>query len=335
MQGYLNYFINIRSKNSGQLAKDSRSEITSKYFLLFIKFYYLFWHVCINLPLHKYLNVLCDREWIKVKKIDRELQLNFKFSSFLSNNDELMWPGLQSFLTGQVPKEQCAQIPLWTEGPTQDPRVWVRTCIVKNGGAWGWIAELPTSMASFFSLTYRHPSSWDQCCGDPCMGLDTGWPTYSAYKHHRQLSQRRRWKIWTYQHLVGPSSVQFSHSVMSNSLGPHGLCTSGFPVHHQLPELAQTHVHWVGDIIQQFHPLSSPSPFDLSLFQHQGLFQWVTSGGHSIGVSTSASVLPVYIQDWFPLGLTGLISLQSKGLSRVFSNTTVQKHQFFGAQLSL
>ena len=136
MQGYLNYFINIRSKNSGQLAKDSRSEITSKYFLLFIKFYYHFWHVCINLPLHKYLNVLCDREWIKVKKIDRELQLNFKFSSFLSNNDELMWPGLQSFLTGQVPKEQCAQMPLWTEGPTQDPRVWVRTCIVKNGG-WG------------------------------------------------------------------------------------------------------------------------------------------------------------------------------------------------------
>ena len=59
------------------------------------------------------------------------------------------------------------------------------------------------------------------------------------------------------------------------------------------------------------------------------------SGGHSIGVLASASVFPMNIQDWFPLGLTGLISLQSKGLSRVFSNTTVQKHQFFGAQLSL
>ena len=63
--------------------------------------------------------------------------------------------------------------------------------------------------------------------------------------------------------------------------------------------------------------------------------QFFSSGGHSIGVSTSASVLPINIQDWFPLGLTSWISLQSKGLSRVFSNTTVQKHQFYGAQLSL
>ena len=63
--------------------------------------------------------------------------------------------------------------------------------------------------------------------------------------------------------------------------------------------------------------------------------QFFTSGGQSIGVSASASVLPMNIQDWFPLGLTSLVSLQSKGLSRVFSNTTVQKHQFFGPQLSL
>ena len=105
-----------------------------------------------------------------------------------------------------------------------------------------------------------------------------------------------------------------------------------FPVHHQLPELTQTHVHWVGDAIQPSHSLSSPSPaFNLS--QHQGRF--FTPGGPSFGASASASVLPVNIQDWFPLGLIGLISLQSKGLSRVFSNTTVQKHQFFGTQLSL
>ena len=75
-----------------------------------------------------------------------------------------------------------------------------------------------------------------------------------------------------------------------------------------------------------------------SIFSSIGSFQmsqFFTSGGQSIGVSASASVLPMNIQDWFPLGWTGWISLQSKGLSRVFSNTTVQKHQFFSAQLSL
>ena len=108
-------------------------------------------------------------------------------------------------------------------------------------------------------------------------------------------------------------------------------------VHHQLPQPAQTHVNRVSDAIQLSHPLSSPSPaFNLS--QHQGLFlmsQFFASGGQSIGVSASASVLPVNIQDWFPLGLTGWISLQSSGLSRVFSNTIVQKHWCFSAQLSL
>ena len=88
-------------------------------------------------------------------------------------------------------------------------------------------------------------------------------------------------------------------------------------------------VHWVG-MPSNYHPLSSPSPLDFNLSQHQGLFQWVgSSGGQSIGVSASASGLPVNIQDWSPLGWTGWSSLQSKGLSRVFSNTTVQKHQFF------
>ena len=92
-----------------------------------------------------------------------------------------------------------------------------------------------------------------------------------------------------------------------------------------------------GDAIQPCHPLSSPSPPALNLSQHQGLFQWVLfeSGGQSIGASASTSVLPVNTQDWSPLGWTGWISLLSKGLSRVFSNTTVQKHQFFCAQLSL
>ena len=114
--------------------------------------------------------------------------------------------------------------------------------------------------------------------------------------------------------------------------------TPGLPVHYQLPEFTQTHVHRVGDAIQPSHPLSSPSPPALNLFPASGSFpvsQFFTSGGQSIWVSASASVLPMNIQDWFPSGLTSLISLQSKGLSRVFSNTTVQKHQFVSTQLSL
>ena len=92
--------------------------------------------------------------------------------------------------------------------------------------------------------------------------------------------------------------------------------TPGFPVLHHLLEFAQTCIHWVCNAIQPSHSLSSPSPPAFNLSQHQGLFKW---GGQSIGASASASVLPVNIQDWFPLEWTDLISLQSKGLSRVFS----------------
>ena len=105
-----------------------------------------------------------------------------------------------------------------------------------------------------------------------------------------------------------------------------------FPVLHYLLELAQTHVHCIGDAIQPSHPLPSPSPPACNLSQHQDLF---TLDGQSIRASASASVSPMNIQDWFPSGLTGLISLQSKGPSRVSSNTTVKKQQFFSAQLSL
>ena len=114
--------------------------------------------------------------------------------------------------------------------------------------------------------------------------------------------------------------------------------TPGLPVHHQLPEPTQTHLHRVSDAIQLSHPLSSPSPPTFNLSQNQGLFQMsqlFASGSQSIGVSTSASVLPMYIQSWFSLGLTGLISLQSKGLSRVFSSTPIRRHQFLSAQPSL
>ena len=95
---------------------------------------------------------------------------------------------------------------------------------------------------------------------------------------------------------------------------PMNRSTPGLPVHQQLPESTQTYVHWVGDAIQPSHPLSSPSPSALNLSQHQGLFQCsqlFASGGQSIGVSASTSVLPKNTQDWSPLGWTGWISLQS------------------------
>ena len=118
---------------------------------------------------------------------------------------------------------------------------------------------------------------------------------------------------------------------------PMDCSTPGFSVHLQLPELTQTHVRWVVDAIQPSHPLSSASP-NFNLSQHQGLFQWVSSSHQVAKVlefSALASVLPMNIQDWFPLGWIGWISLLSKGLSRVFSNTTAQKRQFFSTQLSL
>ena len=101
---------------------------------------------------------------------------------------------------------------------------------------------------------------------------------------------------------------------MSDSLRPHGLQHS-----RPLLELTQTHVHRVGDAIQPSHPPLSPSPPAFSLSQHQGLFKWVSSFhqvAKIIGVSASASVFAMNIQDWFPLGLIGWISLQSKGLSK-------------------
>ena len=104
------------------------------------------------------------------------------------------------------------------------------------------------------------------------------------------------------------------------------------------PAVTQTHVHWVSDAIQPSHPLSSPSLPSFNLFQHQGLFQCISSL-HQVAKVLEfqlqhPSVLQMNVQDWFPLGWPGWISLQSKGLSRVFSNTMVQK-QFFCTQLSL
>ena len=144
----------------------------------------------------------------------------------------------------------------------------------------------------------------------------------------------RVWKQSEQMALI--SSVQFSSVTQSCPTLCDPMNHSMPGVHHQLPESTQIHVHRVGDAIQPSYPLSSPSPPAPNPSQHQGLFQWVSSSSSSqrIGVSASSSVLPMNTQDWSPLGWTGWIFLQSKGFSRVFSNTTVQKHQFFGTQFS-
>ena len=143
---------------------------------------------------------------------------------------------------------------------------------------------------------------------------------------------------WPYRYIYIYYQSVRSVAQSCSTLRPLDYSIPGFPVHHQFPELAQTHVHWVGDGIQPSHPLSPPSPPTFNLSQHQGLFQWVSSL-HQVAKVLEFQLqhqsLQWVIQDWFPSGLTGWISLPSKGLSRVFSNTTVQKHQFFGIQLSL
>ena len=139
------------------------------------------------------------------------------------------------------------------------------------------------------------------------------------------------WELWK-------SSVQFNRSVMSNSLRPHGLqharppcpsSTSG-PYSNSCPSSQWCHPTISASVIPfsscfQYFPASGSFPMS----------QFFASSGQGVGASASVLVLPMNTQDWFPLGWTHWISLQSKGLSRVFSNTTVQKHPFFGTQLSL
>ena len=142
-----------------------------------------------------------------------------------------------------------------------------------------------------------------------------------SQRHRIWIYDYQRWETWQF------SSVQFSPSVMSVSLRPHGLQHARLPCPSPTPGACSNSCPWS----QWCHPTISSSviPFSSSLqsFSASGSFpmsQLFTSGGQSIGVSASASVLPMNIQGWLPLGWTGWISLQSKGLSRVFSNTTVQ-----------
>ena len=147
---------------------------------------------------------------------------------------------------------------------------------------------------------------------------------------HAEMSQR-------WGEVPKGTRLLFRHSVMSDSWWHHGLQHARLPCLSPTPRACSNPY----PLSRWYHPIISSSviPFScLQSFPASGSFpmsQFFAPGGQSIGVSASASVLPMNIQDWFPLGFTGLISLQSKGLSRVFSNTTVQKHQFFGTQVSL
>ena len=152
-----------------------------------------------------------------------------------------------------------------------------------------------------------------------------------CYIHNRILLTHK--KEWTTK-----CSVQFSHSVTSDSLRPHesqhARPPSPSPTPGVHPNPCPSSRSWHPAILSSIVPFSScPQSFPAS--GSSQLKQLFASGGQSTGVSASTSLLPKNIQDWSPLGWTGWISLQSKGLSRVFSNTTVQKHQFFTVQLSL
>ena len=153
---------------------------------------------------------------------------------------------------------------------------------------------------------------------------------WGSYKHRRRITCDP-------QAIVSWSLCCCSDAKLCLTLCDRMDCSRpGFAVLHYLSKFAQTHVHRVGEAIQPSHPLSPPSPLALNLSQHQDLFQRVSSS-HQVTKVLELQlqhVLPVNINGWFPLGRTGWISLQSKGLSKVFSST-IQKHQFFGAQPSL
>ena len=165
---------------------------------------------------------------------------------------------------------------------------------------------------------------------------------YTTFTHYISFSSSWLWDFFQ-THVVFDDSFEkyCCCSVAKSCLtfcNPMNRSTPSLPALHCLPKFAQIYIHWVGEDIQPFS--SSVTPFSScpQSFPASGSFptnQLFASGGQSIEASASASVLPMIIQGWFPLEFTGLISLQSKGLSRVFSTTTAEKYQFFGAQPSL
>ena len=194
----------------------------------------------------------------------------------------------------------------------------------ENKGWDGWMAS---------------PTGWTWVWASSEIGDGQGsLECYSTWCY--QLASNHPWayKKLNKKPIIFTFSVQFSHSFISDILWPHGLQHNRLPCPSPTPRAYSNSCpsHW------WCHPTisSSVAPFSFYLqsLPASGSFQmsqFFTSDDQSIGVSASASVLAMNIQDWFPLGWIGWISLQSKGLSRVFFNTTVQKHQFFGTQLSL
>ena len=206
-----------------------------------------------------------------------------------------------------------------------------------NPSRWFWYARLGVPNIRIVQVPEHHSQRFYINQNDqifcPSLQLLPSWshPGLSLFPDHPLY-------LIGFTRACGQPSVQFSHSVVSDSLPPHGLQHARVPCPSRTPG-AYSNSCPSG---QWCHPTISSSfvPFSsyCKSFPVSGSFQmsqFFTSGGQSIGVSASTSVLPMNIQDWFPLGWTGWISLQFKGLSRVFSNNTVQKHPFIGAQLSL
>ena len=192
----------------------------------------------------------------------------------------------------------------------------------------------------------------------PSVLFDSLWPHWPPGSIHASLSFTVSQSLLTlmsielvipsnhlilcYSYLLLPSvfpSIRIfsSESTLCN---PMNCSTPGLPIPHHLPKLAQAHIHCISDVIQSSHPLTPPSLSTLNLSQNQGLFQWVNCSHQMnkiLELQLQHQSFQWIFRSWFPLGFTGLMSLQSKGLSRVFSSTgtTVWKHQFFSAQLSL
>ena len=158
----------------------------------------------------------------------------------------------------------------------------------------------------------------------------------SCFLKTNKKQERERFVLFSKYLLAMLSKLDISSVAQScqTLCDPMDCSMPGLLVHHQLPEFTQTHVHRVGDAIQPSYPLLSPSSPAPDPSQHQSLFQWVNSSHEVAKVLELASFLPKKSQGWSPSEWTGWISLQSKGLSRAFCNTTVQKHQFFGPQSS-
>ena len=137
-----------------------------------------------------------------------------------------------------------------------------------------------------------------------CVPLLVKWSSLCPYTNGKAQLRKHGAKKWQDMGLLSSREYQFSSvaQLYMTLCNPMDCSTPGFPVHHQLPELAQTHVHWVSDAIQPSHPLSSPSPPAFNLAQHPGLFQWVSSS-HQVAkvLEFQLQHLPMNIQDWFPL----------------------------------